>query len=129
MRRSSACNGNGKRIRSPTGIPLGARPGSLRLFAVTASGAVGYYDAPHLLLQKFPAPAFTVTTLLDFSTTRVGDEAGLMVFGYSYAWIGLRRTSSGLLLVRTYPPRRTPIVSAGSNPPLSPHLPTRCSCG
>lgn len=84
----------------PDWCSLAARPGALRLSAVTASGSVGYYDAPQLLLQKFPAPAFTVTTLLDFSAACGGDEAGLMVFGYSYAWIGLRRTGSGLLLVQ-----------------------------
>jgi beta-xylosidase len=62
--------------------------------------APSLYDAPHLLLQKFPAPAFTATTALDFSGAHAGDEAGLIVFGYSYAWIGLRSTSAGLQLVQ-----------------------------
>lgn len=79
---------------------LTARPGSLRLTTVTAPATPGYYDAPHLLLQKFPAPAFSVTTVLDFSAAREGNEAGLIVFGYSYAWIGLRRTLAGLRLVQ-----------------------------
>ena len=55
------------------------------------------YDTPNLLLQKFPAPAFTATTSLQFSP--LGDErAGLVVFGFDYAWIGLRRTASGFRL-------------------------------
>jgi beta-xylosidase len=80
---------------------LTARPGSLRLACVPAPAAASLYDAPNLLLQKFPAPAFTATAVLDFSgAARPGDQAGLIVFGYSYAWIGLRRESSGLRLVQ-----------------------------
>jgi beta-xylosidase len=79
---------------------LAAQPGSLRLAAVAVPAAPSLYDAPHLLLQKFPAPAFTATTALDFSGAHAGDEAGLIVFGYSYAWIGLRSTSAGLQLVQ-----------------------------
>jgi beta-xylosidase len=87
---------------------LTANPGSLRLAAVAAPSAGTFerpsptnrYDAPNLLLQKLPAPAFTATTVLDFSGASEGDEAGLIVFGYSYAWIGLRKTASGLRLVQ-----------------------------
>lgn len=78
---------------------LTANPGALRL-ACIASRAAGRYEAPHLLLQKFPAPAFTATTALEFSGTGEGDEAGLIVFGCSYAWIGLRRTPAGVRLVQ-----------------------------
>jgi beta-xylosidase len=79
---------------------LSAKPGSLRLHAVAAPSPTHRYDAPNLLLQKFPAPAFTTTTALDFSGAREGDEAGLIIFGCSYAWIGLHRTSDGLRLVQ-----------------------------
>lgn len=79
---------------------LALRPGWLRLTAVAGAATPGYYEAPHLLLQKFPAPAFVVTTALDFTAAGEGAEAGLMVFGYSYAWIGLRRVSGGLRLVQ-----------------------------
>jgi beta-xylosidase len=79
---------------------LTAVPGSLRLATVPAPAATSLYNAPNLLLQKFPAPAFTATTALDFSSARTGDEAGLIVFGYSYAWIGLRYSPHRLVLVQ-----------------------------
>jgi beta-xylosidase len=77
---------------------LAARRGWIRLHAEPAPGD-DLYDSPNLLLQKFPAPEFTVTTCLDGSGLAPGDAAGLMVFGYSYAWIGLRRDARGLRLV------------------------------
>jgi len=55
--------------------------------------------APNLLLQKWPAPAFMVTTALDFSRALDGESAGLVVFGQDYAWLGLRKTATGLRLV------------------------------
>ena len=87
---------------------LTANPGWLRLACLASpagcegapSRPTSRYDAPNLLLQKFPAPAFTVATALDFSGAREGDEAGLMVFGNSHAWIGLRRTPSGVRVVQ-----------------------------
>lgn len=79
---------------------LTSRHGWLRLAAVAVPAAPSLYDAPQMLLQKFPAPAFTATTVLDFSAAHEGDEAGLIVFGTSYAWIGLRRTPAGLRLVQ-----------------------------
>ena len=80
----------------PDFLSLSARPGSLRLACLPAPSARGLYNAPNLLLQKFPAPAFSGTTTLSFAAAADGDEAGLIVFGYSYAWIGLRKTAPGL---------------------------------
>lgn len=77
----------------------GARPG-LRLAAVPVPFGGSLWMAPNLLMQKFPAPAFVVTTRLALQPSAAGDEAGLIVFGYSYAWIGLRRTADGLRLVQ-----------------------------
>jgi len=85
----------------PDFFSLTANPGSMRLSCLAAPSATSLYDAPNLLLQKFSAPTFTATTVLDFSgASHTGDEAGLMIFGYSYAWIGLRRTAEGLRLVQ-----------------------------
>ncbi len=79
---------------------LTAQRGALRLECVTKPSATSLYDSPCLLLQKFSAPAFTATTTLDFSAAQPGDEAGLIVFGYSYAWIGLRRDATGVRVVQ-----------------------------
>jgi beta-xylosidase len=73
---------------------LSARPGFLRLFAQPEPKPGNLYDAPFLLMQKFPAPEFTVTTRIELEPSADGDSAGLIVFGYDYAWIGLRRIKS-----------------------------------
>jgi beta-xylosidase len=70
---------------------LTAQPGQLRLFAQPAPKPGNLYEAPSLLLQKFPAREFTVTTRIELHALADGDSAGLMIFGYDYAWIGLKR--------------------------------------
>ena len=75
------------------------RPGALRLFAQAAPNPGNLYDAPQLLLQKFPAEEFTVTTKLEFAARADGDCAGLVVFGYDYAWLGLKRVHGAPALV------------------------------
>src|SRR5699024_5876883 len=42
-----------------------------------------YWDVPHLLLQKFPAQSFTVTTKLEFtpSDEETGEKKGLIIMG------------------------------------------------
>lgn len=76
---------------------LTARPGWLRLAAQPR--AANLWSAPWLLLQKFPAPVFTATTVVDPTGLAAPGEAGLVVFGTDYAWIGVRRTADGLRLV------------------------------
>lgn len=83
----------------PEWASLTAQPGSLRLLAASKPGITDFYDAPYLLLQKFPAPEFTATTELDGTALRDGEHAGLIVFGYSFAWIGVRKTGDGYQLV------------------------------
>ena len=59
-------------------VSLSARPGFLRLASVPAPktrndgtpATKNLYDAPNFLLQKFPAPEFTVTTKLEFVSRR-----------------------------------------------------------
>ena len=85
----------------PEFFSLTAAPGSLRLACLAPPSTTSLYDAPNLLLQKFSAPAFAATTGLDFpGAAHAGDEAGLIVFGYSYAWVGLRRGANGVRLVQ-----------------------------
>lgn len=91
----------------PDWTSLTARSGFLRLATVPApamridgSPALNsLYDAPNFLMQKFPAPEFSVTTALEFSAAAEGETAGLAVFGYDYAVLGLRRVAAGNRLV------------------------------
>jgi beta-xylosidase len=59
---------------------------------------VSLWDVPNLLLQKFPAPAFTLTTKLTFTPRALGDETGLVVMGRSYSALALQNTAQGLVL-------------------------------
>jgi len=83
----------------PSAFSLTAKPGSLRLLCQPTPGGRSHWHSAHLLMQKFPAPAFTATTTLAFSPALTGDTAGLIVFGYHYAWLGLKKTAGGFQLI------------------------------
>src|SRR4051812_4531292 len=68
-------------------LSLTAKPGRLRLFSVPEPTPGNLYDAPNLLMQKFPALEFSATAALAGVTAA---QSGLIVFGYDYAWIGVR---------------------------------------
>ncbi len=76
-----------------------ARRGWLRLAAVPAPREGNLWRAPNLLLQKLPAPAFEATAAIEFAPALAGEQAGLIVFGADYAWIGLRNRETGTGLV------------------------------
>lgn len=78
---------------------LNARPGCLRLACVPRPAGETFWTAPNLLMQKFPAPAFEASMKLEFSPASDGEAAGLVIFGYSYAWLGLRRQNGATRLV------------------------------
>jgi beta-xylosidase len=72
---------------------------ALRLNAVnnpTEDGNLWY--APNLLLQKSPAPQFTVTTQMRFYPGESGEIAGLTIMGPSYAYLVLTQNSNGVRL-------------------------------
>jgi beta-xylosidase len=71
--------------------------GGLRLRAT--SQASNLWTAANLLLQKFPAPAFTADVALDTSDLRSGERAGLIVFGEDYAWAGIEQQGARRMLV------------------------------
>ncbi len=54
---------------------------------------------PSLLLQKFPARAFTVETSLEFAPQQTGEVAGLIVAGESFAALALEKLAEGNRLV------------------------------
>ncbi|MDS0300141.1 glycoside hydrolase 43 family protein [Halogeometricum sp. S1BR25-6] len=72
------------------------RPDALRLFPRAADDAENLWSVPNLLLQKFPAPSFTVTTAVDCELGDEGGYGGLLVMGTEYASLDVRRTSDGI---------------------------------
>lgn len=82
-------------------LPSGAY-GFLRLFAVPAPrDAKNLWDVPNLLLQKFPAPAFSVTTRLTLTTNSENDKAGLVVMGLDYAYLSIRKQAKTFVVSQT----------------------------
>jgi beta-xylosidase len=76
--------------------------GYLRLFSdKLPDSAKNLWDAPNVLLQKFPADEFTVTIKLTFkpNTKLDAEKAGLAIMGSSYANIGIKSTKDGNVLV------------------------------
>jgi hypothetical protein len=69
--------------------------GWLRLNRVTLPEGGSLWQAPNLLLQKLPAPAFTATTKMDFSKLGKPQRAGLVVFGLDYSALSVYRDGSG----------------------------------
>lgn len=77
----------------PQWASLEARPGWLRLAAVAPpAGATNLWPAPNLLVQKLPAPAFTVTARLELGALGAGGKAGLIMNGTDYAYIAAEHT-------------------------------------
>jgi beta-xylosidase len=73
--------------------------GFLRLTCVDARRELrNLWDAPNLLLQKFPGPAFTATTKVTFNALNDGERAGIVVFGSDYATLTLERRGADLFL-------------------------------
>jgi beta-xylosidase len=56
------------------------------------------FDAPNLLLQKFPAEAFTTTTKLTFNTRLNGESTGLLVMGLEYSYLCLKNENGKVYL-------------------------------
>ncbi|HVK47283.1 MAG TPA: glycoside hydrolase 43 family protein [Pseudobacter sp.] len=79
-----------------------AEKGGLRLYSVQQpDSAKNYWDLPNLLLQKFPAEAFVVTTKLSFSPSvkPLKEKTGLVIMGLSYATLELQARPDGLHMV------------------------------
>lgn len=75
--------------------------GQLRLFTdQIPEDAKNLWEAPNLLLQKFPAEEFTTTTSLTFTPNDKleNEQVGLIVMGMSYAYLGLESKKDGLYL-------------------------------
>jgi beta-xylosidase len=72
--------------------------GYLRLFAIPTDTGRNLWTVPNLLLQKYPAPNFTATTKLKWTTDfSVGEKkkAGLLVMGNDYAYLSITKNANG----------------------------------
>src|SRR5438876_1543392 len=76
--------------------------GFLRLLAVPLpSDARNFWDIPNLLLQKFPAQAFTATTKVTFTARNDGERTGLIIMGLDYAYLSVQKRPDGLNISQT----------------------------
>lgn len=75
--------------------------GAIRLYTVQQpEDAASMWDAPNLLLQKFPAPEFTATTKITFTKNEkiTNEKTGLIVMGEDYAHVSMVSKDDGLYL-------------------------------
>jgi beta-xylosidase len=76
--------------------------GFIRLFNVPLpEGFKNFWEVPNLLLQKFPAPEFTVTTRVTFTPRTDDEKTGLIVMGLDYAYVAVKKKSDGLTVSLT----------------------------
>lgn len=82
---------------------LTASKGALRLRAQKLpAGVANLWTVPNLLLQKFPAPDFQVTTRVAFDGKTPGEKSGLLIMGLDYAYLAVQRTKDGVELVQAH---------------------------
>lgn len=75
---------------------LTENPGHMRLYAIPCPSEKGnLYYAGNLYLQKFSAPHFTATTLVDVHFDTVGERAGLITMGSKYSYIAVIKGEKG----------------------------------
>ena len=87
---------------NPKATWMFAGNGLLRLYSQKIpEEAKNLWDVPNILMQKFPAEEFTVTTKLSFKPNAKleNEKAGLVVMGRSYASLSLKSKSDGVYLV------------------------------
>ncbi len=76
--------------------------GVLRMYSdKIPDSAKNLWDVPSILLQKFPADEFMATTKFTFSPNPKleNEKAGLVVMGFSYAYLALDRMQDGIYLL------------------------------
>lgn len=88
----------------PTWYFLNPSKGLLRLYSnKLPDSAKNLWDAPNVLLQKFPAEEFMVTTKISFypNPKLENEKAGLVIMGFSYANLAVKNKKDGMYLVYT----------------------------
>ncbi len=73
--------------------------GNLRLYAqYNPSKSKNLWTVPNLLLQKFPAPDFTVTTKMNIEGMKNAEKSGLVIMGLDYATLTAKPNSKKTIL-------------------------------
>lgn len=75
--------------------------GYLRLFAYPSDTGKNLWTVPNLLLQKFPAPDFTVTTKMKWNIewdVWQNKKAGLLIMGNDYAYLSISKNENGFFV-------------------------------
>lgn len=81
------------------GYGYNTRLGFMRLYAMTKpEDTVNFWTVPNLLLQKFPADEFTATTKLKFTAKQDGEMCGLIIMGWDYSYLSLRKQGETFIL-------------------------------
>jgi beta-xylosidase len=80
---------------------LSEKKNVLRLKSIPMpSDGMNLWSVPNLLLQKFPAEEFTVTTKLEAHLVRSGEKTGLLIMGFDYSYIALEKKNDGMSIVK-----------------------------
>ncbi|HEX9972847.1 MAG TPA: glycoside hydrolase, partial [bacterium] len=80
---------------------LTEKKGFLRLYSQNLPDSAGnFWSAPNLLLQKFPAPEFTVSTKITFHPEVLNEKSGLIIMGRDYAYLALQKSTQGFSLIQ-----------------------------
>ncbi|MGC4235750.1 MAG: glycoside hydrolase 43 family protein [Niabella sp.] len=61
---------------------------------------INFWNIPNLLMQKVPAPAFTATMKATAVLQNEGDMAGLIMMGWDYSYIALKKAGNGYEMVQ-----------------------------
>ncbi len=78
---------------------LNENPSHLRLYSIqNISQSGNLWFVPNLLLQKFPAPSFTVTAKINFTPEKINEKAGLVIMGKEWAFLAIENTPEGMQL-------------------------------
>ncbi len=77
-------------------ISLKERKGWLRFYSQKFPDSTqNFWNVPQLLMQKFPAEKFRITTKLEFNPKTIHEKAGLIIFGLDYSYIGIEKIQNG----------------------------------
>lgn len=89
---------------SATWAFMNTSKGTLRLYsAKIPDDAKNLWNVPNILMQKFPAEEFSVTTKITFTPNAKleSEKVGFVVMGLSYAALSLKSTKEGIQLLHT----------------------------